>query len=134
MRRRRHDRSGAAERFLVRQGYLRTDTVRQPANLRWAAFGYLPPGRGSPVRLDFFGDELETIRDFDAATQRSGVAGPAGSSGRRIPAGRGIQGVRTGYRAALGRWPADTLYDSVTAGHMHPGMEHWLPLFHEMRC
>lgn len=62
--------------FLVGQGYLRTDTVRETGEfaLRGGILDIFPPGRGHPVRLDFFGDELETIREFDAATQRSGAA------------------------------------------------------------
>ena len=43
-----------------------------------------------------------------------------------------IERFRTGYRAAFGAMASrDALYESVSAGRMHPGMEHWLPLFHE---
>ena len=123
--------------FLVGQGYLRTDTVRETGEfaLRGGILDIYPPGRGAPVRLDFFGDELETIRDFDAATQRSG--GPQDRLVLRPVAEfqldeASIERFRTGYRAAFGAMASrDALYDSVTAGRMHPGMEHWLPLFHE---
>ena len=123
--------------FLVGQGYLRTDTVRETGEfaLRGGILDIYPPGRGAPARLDFFGDELETIRDFDAATQRSG--GPQDRLVLRPVAEfqldeASIERFRTGYRAAFGAMASrDALYDSVTAGRMHPGMEHWLPLFHE---
>ena len=123
--------------FLVGQGYLRTDTVRETGEfaLRGGILDIFPPGRGHPVRLDFFGDELETIRSFDAATQRGGE-----SHDRLVlrPVAEfqldeaSIESFRTGYRAAFGALASrDALYDSVTAGRMHPGMEHWLPLFHD---
>ena len=123
--------------FLVGQGYLRTDTVRETGEfaLRGGILDIYPAGRGAPARLDFFGDELETIRDFDAATQRSG--GPQDRLVLRPVAEfqldeASIERFRTGYRAAFGAMASrDALYDSVTAGRMHPGMEHWLPLFHE---
>ena len=123
--------------FLVGQGYLRTDTVRETGEfaLRGGILDIYPPGRGSPVRLDFFGDELETIRDFDAATQRSGAAHDnlvlRPVSEFQLD-DNSIERFRTGYRAAFGAMASrDALYDSVTAGRMHPGMEHWLPLFHD---
>ncbi|MGB1177040.1 MAG: CarD family transcriptional regulator, partial [Candidatus Puniceispirillaceae bacterium] len=43
-----------------------------------------------------------------------------------------VERFRTGYRAAFGALASrDALYESVSAGRMHPGAEHWLPLFHE---
>ena len=123
--------------FLAGQGYLRTDTVRETGEfaLRGGILDIFPPGRDMPVRLDFFGDELETLRAFDAATQRSGasmdrlVLRPVAEFQLDEAA---IERFRTGYRAAFGAMASrDALYESVSAGRMHPGMEHWLPLFHE---
>ena len=43
-----------------------------------------------------------------------------------------ISRFRTGYRAAFGAVQGDDpLYASVSEGRPHPGMEHWLPLFHD---
>ncbi len=43
-----------------------------------------------------------------------------------------ISRFRAGYVAAFGPAHADdVLYESVSAGRKHPGMEHWLPLFYE---
>ncbi|MED5351842.1 MAG: transcription-repair coupling factor, partial [Pseudomonadota bacterium] len=114
--------------FLVGQGYLRTDTVRETGEfaLRGGILDIYPPGRGAPVRLDFFGNELETIRDVEAATQRSG-----GQQDRLVlrPVAEfqldeaSIERFRTGYRAAFGAMASrDALYDSVTAGRMYPGV------------
>ena len=123
--------------FLAGQGYLRTDTVRETGEfaLRGGILDVFPPGREMPVRLDFFGDELETIRGFDAATQRGSVSidqlvlRPVSEFQLDEAA---VERFRTGYRAAFGAMASrDALYESVSAGRMHPGMEHWLPLFHE---
>ena len=44
----------------------------KPVNLRFAAFcDVFPPGQKTPARFDFFGDDVETIRSFDPATQRT---------------------------------------------------------------
>ena len=123
--------------FLAGQGYLRTDTVRETGEfaLRGGILDVFPPGQENPVRLDFFGDELETIRSFDAATQRSAdklknlTLRPVAEFQLDEEA---IERFRTGYRAMFGALASrDALYESVSAGRMHPGMEHWLPLFHE---
>src|SRR4029453_9640043 len=43
-----------------------------------------------------------------------------------------IRKFRTGYVAAFGAaGPDDLLYEAVSEGRRHPGMEHWLPLFHD---
>ena len=123
--------------FLAGQGYLRTDTVRETGEfaLRGGILDIFPPGCEAPARLDFFGDELETIRTFDAATQRGGtrmeqlVLRPVAEFQLDETA---VERFRTGYRAAFGALASrDALYESVSAGRMHPGAEHWLPLFHE---
>ena len=123
--------------FLSAQGYLRTDTVRETGEfaLRGGIVDIFPPGNATPVRLDFFGDELETIRGFDAATQRGAerldglVLRPVAEFQLDADA---VEMFRTGYRAAFGAMASrDALYESVSAARMHPGVEHWLPLFHE---
>ena len=43
-----------------------------------------------------------------------------------------ISRFRTRYLQAFGASASrDALYESVSAGRMHPGIEHWLPLFHD---
>ena len=39
--------------------------------MRGGIVDVFPPGRQQPVRLDFFGDNLETIKQFDPETQRT---------------------------------------------------------------
>jgi transcription-repair coupling factor (superfamily II helicase) len=131
-----HSPASLAE-FLSHHAYLRTDTVRETGEfaIRGGIVDVFPPGHSDPVRLDFFGDEIETMRVFDAATQRS-----TGRLDRLIlrPVAEfmlteaSISRFRTGYLQAFGGSASrDALYESVSAGRMHPGIEHWLPLFHD---
>jgi transcription-repair coupling factor (superfamily II helicase) len=59
--------------LLQRQGYSRTDTVVDAGEyaVRGSVFDIYPTGLDHGLRLDFFGDELETLRLFDPTTQRS---------------------------------------------------------------
>jgi transcription-repair coupling factor (superfamily II helicase) len=122
--------------FLVKNGYARASTVREPGDfaLRGGIVDLWPPGADEPLRLDFFGATLDAIRPFDAETQLSAAQIEAIEL---LPASEtpldpvSISRFRTGYVAAFGpASPDDTLYEAVSAGRKHPGMEHWLPLFH----
>ncbi|MEI9997297.1 MAG: transcription-repair coupling factor [Rhizomicrobium sp.] len=123
--------------FLSGNGYVRASTVREPGDfaLRGGIVDLWPPGIAQPLRLDFFGEELEAIRRFDAETQLSSdqIGEIELLPASEVPLGKDeISRFRAGYVAAFG--PAhddDPLYESVSAGRKHPGMEHWLPLFYE---
>jgi transcription-repair coupling factor (superfamily II helicase) len=54
-------------------GYQRVNTVLEPGQFsrRGGILDVWPPAENLPVRLDFFGDEIETIRRFDPASQRT---------------------------------------------------------------
>ena len=58
---------------LARHGYHRTDLVTSMGEIavRGGVFDVFPPGREEPVRLDLFGDTVDSIRTFDAVSQRS---------------------------------------------------------------
>ena len=59
--------------YLLGNGYLRNATVTEPGEfaLRGGIADLYPPGTTAPLRIDFFGDEIEDIRLFDPLTQRS---------------------------------------------------------------
>ncbi|MEM9682106.1 MAG: transcription-repair coupling factor, partial [Pseudomonadota bacterium] len=59
--------------YFGRNGYRRAGTVREPGEyaIRGGIVDVFPPGEETPLRLDFFGDELETVRRFDAVSQRT---------------------------------------------------------------
>ncbi len=54
-------------------GYQRVDTVLEPGQFshRGGLLDVWPPSEPYPARLDFFGDEIDTIRRFDPASQRT---------------------------------------------------------------
>ena len=58
---------------LMRRGYRRADLVTQVGDfaVRGGVFDLFSPGYDRPLRLDFFGDTVESIHHFDAQTQRS---------------------------------------------------------------
>src|SRR5947209_2589707 len=59
--------------FFRNNGYIRTDTVRESGEfaIRGGIVDLFPAGAAEPLRLDFFGDTLESVRSFDPLTQRS---------------------------------------------------------------
>ena len=118
-------------------GFQRTGTVMEPGEyaVRGGILDLFPPGRSSPVRLDFFGDTLEHIKAFDPETQRTGkiVQKLTLMPISEVAFGEEAEKrFRRGYVEAFGPAPSDDpLYEAVSAGQRYPGMEHWLPLFHE---
>ncbi len=122
--------------WLDLNGFNRTATVREAGDyaVRGGIIDLFAPGMDEPVRLDFFGDALESIRSFDPESQRTTVELRALDL---VPVSEfqltsdTIRLFRTGYVAAFGAAaPDDVLYEAVSEGRRHAGMEHWLPLFH----
>lgn len=122
---------------LAHASYQRVETVYEPGEyaVRGGIIDIYPAGSANPVRLDFFGDELEQVRSFDPTTQRSDEKLDGFAIRRALEAPldeEAISRFRSGYRVAFGTGgDDDPLYESVSAGRAHPGMEHWLPLFHD---
>jgi len=127
----------ALQAFLGCNGYTRTDTVREPGEyaIRGCLIDLFPPGEEEPVRIDLFGDEVETIRCFDPMTQRTtgertDVVLRAVSELFLTP--ETITRFKAKYRTLFGAViKNDPLYDAVKEGRKHAGVEHWLPLFFE---
>ena len=125
----------AFENFLVTNGYVRAHTVREPGEYaqRGGIIDLYPPGVPAPIRLDLFGDEIETLRLFDPVSQRSTDDIDKVSLKpvtEYILTQDAIQRFRTGYRELFGAVnDGDPLYESVSVGRRFTGMEHWLPLF-----
>ena len=123
--------------LLQRQGYSRTDTVIDAGEyaVRGSIFDIYPSGLESGLRLDFFGDELETLRLFDPGTQRS-----TGTVAEHLllPASEAlldddsVKRFRSRYRDLFcAAATSDPLYQAVSDGRRLAGMEHWLPLFED---
>ncbi len=123
--------------FLIRMGYSQSPTVMEPGDyaIRGGIIDVWPPGEDSPVRLDLFGDVLDGARRFDPATQRTTEKlsrvelAPMSEVILDEPA---ITRFRQNYRIEFGAGGTDDpLYEAVSAGRKHQGVEHWLPFFHE---
>ena len=123
--------------LLRRQGYGRTDTVIDAGEfaIRGSIVDIFPSGLSQGLRLDFFGDELESLRTFDPGTQMStGLL----DSHLLLPASEAlldedsIKRFRLRYREQFGAAATqDPLYEAVSDGRRLAGMEHWLPLFED---
>ncbi len=123
--------------WLETNGFTRTGTVREAGEyaVRGGIIDLYAPGLPLPVRLDFFGDTLETIRPFDPETQRS--AGQLRALDL-VPMSEvqltteSIRRFRQSYVATFGApRREDRLYEAVSEGRRYPGLEHWMPLFHD---
>ncbi len=123
--------------ILARNGYTRTDTVREHGEfaVRGGIVDLYPSGARAPVRLDFFGDMIEGLRSFDALTQRSiGVLDALAVKpvSEVLLDEAAIHRFRSRYREQFGTVADDDpLYEAISAGHRYIGMEHWLPLYYE---
>ena len=122
--------------FLSENGYRRTGEAMETGEfaVRGGIIDIVASGFDHGIRLDAFGDTLESIRAYDPVTQRSTeklesvTLRPASEV---ILSVASIARFREGYRTAFGQAHDDPLYESVSQGRVSPGMEHWLPLFYE---
>ena len=124
------------ERYFAVNGYTRASTVSERGEfaIRGGVIDVYPPAAEEPVRLDLFGDTLESIRAFDPETQRSTKQLkevdllPVSEA---LLDADGISRFRKGYVAEFGAPGDDPLYAAVSEGGRRAGLEHWLPLFYE---
>ena len=127
----------ALRAYLARMGFARAATVTEPGDyaIRGGIIDIYPPGTGGPVRLDLFGDVLDGARRFDPATQRTTERlemvelAPVSEV---ILDEASIRRFRQNYRIEFGAAGTDDpLYEAISAGRKHQGVEHWLPFFHD---
>ena len=123
--------------LLQANGYVRTDTVHDAGEyaVRGGIVDLFPSGEEQALRLDFFGDEIESVRTFSPEDQRT--------TGRLdgftlLPASEAllddesVKRFRARYRETFGATATgDPLYQAVSEGRRMAGMEHWLPLFED---
>ena len=123
--------------WLEINGFARASTVQDTGEyaVRGGIVDVYAPGMDVPVRLDFFGDSLESLRSFDTETQRTtkqlkGLELVAMSEA--VLSQEAISRFRTRYVSQFGASDRDdVLYQSISDGRRYPGMEHWLPLYHD---
>ncbi len=123
------------ERYFAVNGYSRASTVSERGEfaIRGGVIDVFPSNAEEPVRLDLFGDTLESIRAFDPETQRSTRQLKDVSL---LPVSEvlvdkdSISRFRTGYLETFGAPGDDPLYATISEGGRRAGMEHYLPLFY----
>jgi len=123
--------------LLVANGYQRADAVADAGDfaVRGSLVDLYPAGQPHAIRLDFFGDEIETMRAFDPADQRTTGTAEAFTlmpASEALLEEESIKRFRAGYREKFGaNATGDPLYQAISDGRRLAGMEHWLPLFEE---
>lgn len=120
---------------LTLAGYTHVSQVMSPGeySVRGGLIDLFPMGSALPYRLDLFGDTIETIRTFDADTQRSlyPVKEVRLLPGREFPMD---EASRTAFRS---RWRETfegdpsraVVYKDISSGIASAGIEYYLPLF-----
>ncbi|HIJ82848.1 MAG: transcription-repair coupling factor [Magnetococcales bacterium] len=127
----------AFKQFLIASGYRSSAQIEEPGEFaaRGGIIDLFPPGYEEPVRVELFGDQVETIRHFDIQTQRSTQRN---SKVETLPMSEvllteeTIRCFRTFYRETFGgKAASDEIYKVVSTGGKFQGMERFLPLFYD---
>src|SRR5919112_1348373 len=118
-------------------GYQRADIVAEHGEyaVRGSLIDVFPAGQEMALRLDFFGDEIDSVRRFDPADQRSTDKAEAFTlmpASEALLDAESIKRFRSRYREQFGATATqDPLYQALSEGRRMAGMEHWLPLLEE---
>lgn len=119
----------ALVRELAGAGYQRTDRVeaRGEFAVRGGIIDVFPAQGFQPVRIDFWGDQVEDVRSFSVASQRSedSVEAMVAYPARELRPDHGL----ASRAAALARsepWAAHA-WERVSEGQLFAGIESWLP-------
>lgn len=122
-------------RSLIEAGYLRVPQVSEHGEfaVRGSLIDIFPMGTDAPVRIDFFDDDIESLRFFSPESQLSGetVDSVAILPAREIPLDTdAIAAFRHNYRERFEGQPGKSrVYRDVSDGIAHGGIEYYLPLF-----
>ena len=120
---------------LTRGAYQNVSQVMEPGEfaVRGGLIDLFPMGSQAPYRIDLFGDEVESIHEFDPNSQRSGKSL---NRIRLLPAREypltesAIRHFRQAFRARFEGDPQKVpLYRDISKGLSPPGIEYYLPLF-----
>ncbi|EJF77989.1 transcription-repair coupling factor [Candidatus Bartonella washoeensis Sb944nv] len=123
--------------FLEFNGFERVSVVRDVGEfaVRGGILDIFSPVDVEPLRLDFFGDTLETIRVFDSETQRTTSKRTEfllHSMSEVVLTPECVNRFKSNYIATFGvSQKNNMLYEAISQGRRFSGMEHWLPFFYE---
>jgi len=121
--------------FFISNGYEKTPTVREYGefSVRGGIIDFYSP-LNEPIRLDLFGNTIDSIKTFDLISQRSFellkeiFVYPASEI---ILNDKTIENFRINFNKKFGSQKEKVkIYDSISEGISYPGMEHWLPFFY----
>ena len=122
---------------LTASGYIRVPQVTEHGEIavRGSLLDVFPMGSEAPVRVDFFDDDVESLRFFDPDTQ---LTADTTSEIRILPAkevpldAEDVARFRRNYRARFEGQPSKSrVYREISDGISHGGIEYYLPLFFE---
>ena len=120
---------------LVAGGYLRVPQVSEHGEfaVRGSLIDVFPMGADAPVRIDFFDDEIESLRWFSPEDQISGERIDAVDilPAREVPLDEdAVRDFRGRYRERFEGQPSKSrVYREVSDGIAHGGIEYYLSLF-----
>jgi transcription-repair coupling factor (superfamily II helicase) len=116
---------------LISAGYLRVPQVTEHGEfaVRGSLIDVFPMGADEPVRIDFFDDEIESLRWFSPESQLSGERTPAVDvlPAREVPLDAdAIRGFRDRYRERFEGQPSKSrVYRDISDGIAHGGIEYY---------
>ena len=128
---------GAERERLARAGYRAADTVSERGEfaVRGSLVDIFPMGTANPIRIDLFDDEIDTLRIFDADSQRTITTT---QRIRILPAretpldAAGIARFRDSWHRTFDVDVRNCqIYQDVSSGFAPQGIEYYLPLFFE---
>ena len=115
-------------------GYRRVGTVRESGEFapRGGLIDIFPVGHPHPVRVDLFGDSVESLKTFDPLSQRTlddAEALSLGTTREFLINQQTQEKFRAGFRKLLTDADKDPYYQAVSEGRVIDGLDHWQPLF-----
>ncbi len=122
---------------LNHNGYSRVSQVYEQGEfaVRGSIIDLFPTGTNNPYRIDFFDNEIESIRIFNTETQRTGeeVKHIRLLPAREFPIQKtDIELFRQNYRENFSAsLDPSSVYQQVSSGHIPAGIEYYLPLFYQ---
>lgn len=122
--------------FLQNKGFQRSTTVYEVGEfaIRGGIVDIFPASFSNPLRIDFFGEEIEKIRIFDPMSQKT-IGELNGFSIKPITeillTKKGIDIFQDKYNEVFKNSLQDPLYKAISDGRNYAGQEHYLPLFYQ---
>jgi transcription-repair coupling factor (superfamily II helicase) len=121
--------------YLSNKGFNRVSTVYEVGEyaVRGDIIDFFPSNANNPYRIDFFGEEIEKIRQFESTSQTTidEINQIEIKPVQEIMLESAlIAKFKTKYREQFPQtYSQDPIYTHISEGHMYAGFEHWLPLF-----